>query len=141
MSVTSCSSCQANFFLKDSQCLTGCPPDHFIANTNTWTCDACDDKCLNCYTTTSQCTLCKPNFNLNGLTNTCFDGPCPAGVTVEVTPGICSGCKPQCLTCGNSNTSYCTSCSDKMYYSPADNDCQVACRSNQAALKDANGAK
>ncbi len=79
------------------------------------TCRACDDKCLVCIGTITNCTSCKSIYKLYG--NSCVD-VCPAGTYEGSLAGVnniaCVDCSVSCLTCSLLGTN-CTSCASNTY--------------------------
>ncbi len=81
------------------------------------TCRPCDDKCLVCVGTTTNCTSCKSIYKLH-TGNSCVD-VCPAGTfettQVGVNNNVCQACMSPCVTCSISGTN-CTSCNPATHH-------------------------
>ena len=86
-----------------SSCLKQCPIGYFA---NERVCKLCDEKCLVCFGSRSNCSICAEGFHLT-LNGTCVVS-CPAGQYVAA-DSRCLVCNSSCATCEGSDEN-CTSC-------------------------------
>ncbi|KAK3526022.1 hypothetical protein QTP70_012787 [Hemibagrus guttatus] len=100
-----CLSCQSGsyqLFLFQGSCWSECPDGYF--ETAGGTCEPCDDLCLTCDGSRTQCLACRDGrFLENGM---CRDN-CSVR-TYAAEDGTCRRCGPHCDTCTDSST--CTRC-------------------------------
>lgn len=65
-------------------------------------CDACDNTCLQCNSSSTHCTKCGVGdyLYLNTIDNTCVK-VCPDGFLEDSTRNLCIPCNENCKTCEN----------------------------------------
>ena len=155
---TTCTTCSANYFLKDSNCVTsGNCGAGFFADTaaDPDACAACEANCAAC-SDASTCTACSsPNYFLKD-SNCVTSGNCGAGFFADTAadPDACAACEANCAACSDRTT--CTTCSANYFLkdsncvtsgncgagffadTAADPDACAACEANCAACSDAS---
>ena len=109
---STCTTCSADYFLKESNCVTSdnCGAG-FFADTaaDPDACTACEENCDAC-TDTSTCTTCSADYFLKE-SNCVTSGNCGAGFFADTAadPDACAACEENCDAC--TDTSTCTTCS------------------------------
>ena len=114
---TTCTTCSANYFLKDSDCVTsGNCGAGFFADTSADpdACTACGANCVTCSDATT-CTACSANYFLKD--SDCVKSyNCGAGFFADISaePDACTACEADCAACSDATT--CTACSSPNYF-------------------------
>ncbi|KRX04787.1 WW domain [Pseudocohnilembus persalinus] len=105
-----CSSCNPNYYLFGTSCLSVCPVEYF-ANTNSLTCEECVEPCKECtnYNNNGEfCTSCIDNYYL--YNNDCIVS-CPLGWIGNDATNECVECDVSCMECDGIAYNQCTACS------------------------------
>ena len=92
---------------------SSCPVSYYL--TAQGSCGACNQNCINCWTSPHLCIQCASNFIKNAADNTCTMNCVGAVVNIYQNGPICMPCHPACLTCQD-HPQNCTSCLNKTSY-------------------------
>lgn len=113
----SCNTASYLLYLFQGSCYSNCPDGYF--ETELGTCEACNDLCLTCDGTSTQCLSCREGLHLaNGQ---CRENCAPMSYVGE--DGTCKRCAPHCDTCIHFDT--CTRCS--FLYLLLNGECKAIC--------------
>ncbi|KAL4462947.1 hypothetical protein ABPG73_004018 [Tetrahymena malaccensis] len=103
-------SCLVFIFINEAQAQT----TNSSNNPNQTTNNACNIKhCINCNTSTQECTQCEPNFTYNLQLQACVTiAPCPQGQYKNSPTSPCQDCYQTCKSCFDGQPTSCYDCVD-----------------------------
>ena len=118
---TQCSACKSGYFLQPAPsattCANTCPSGYWKDTTNN-ICAPCDIACTVCLGgTNTQCTECKPGYNLQSLT-TCYSN-CPPDYGWDSSIPSCVICDVSCSACTGTSNTQCLACKPGYFLQPA----------------------
>jgi proprotein convertase subtilisin/kexin type 5 len=121
-SLTSCSACKTNFFMRgDRLCYSSCP-DRYSPDQNTKICKICPFDCLTCSLqgTCLSCSYTSDHRTLDNTTGRCM----PAAGYLDIGTTVCVQCPNGCQSCFSLKV--CSACHSG-YFMRADNLCYDNC--------------
>ncbi|EAR90744.2 zinc finger lsd1 subclass family protein (macronuclear) [Tetrahymena thermophila SB210] len=127
---SSCKTCKVGYFQLNT-CVETCPEAYF-QNTQTNTCDKCDDSnCLMCNQSPQKCTKCKDPY----LVSTLFkcENECQQFIEYN-NNGICELCTNKISNCLSCQQETCIKCVDKFYLSQDKKQCLQECPIQQIGV-------
>lgn len=107
-SISNCSACSSGFYYYDFGCAQSCPGGYYQNNANNY-CSLCSNNCSTC-TNPNTCLSCSPPLSL--YSSQCLVS-CPPTHPYSVS-SICMNCSsaiPGCISCNNSSSASCQTCS------------------------------
>ena len=123
-----CLSCDGtlDLYLYLGSCLNFCPSETYI-NVPNFTCEFCDNTCLECSGNGAQnCTSCDGSEELYLYQSQCISN-CPIQTYTNFTNGSCEKCDETCLGCSGNGSLSCISCDSSMNLYLFQSSCVNAC--------------